>query len=161
MVDDIFILDKSGVPYYSKCFGGETCKLRPDHALQTGFLAALYAYAKESFGAQSEIRSVEFSDLQLDFAISDKDNLIVVFANPIHDELTLEREKQLRTTLDIFLEKYKEQLIPGFVNHEVIHQFEAELQEKGIIDRKSKGDIKLKNKSEPWWRKILDKVFGN
>jgi len=50
MPDDIFILDKSGIPYYSKCFGGKTCKMRPDHTLQTGFLAALYAYSKESFG---------------------------------------------------------------------------------------------------------------
>jgi hypothetical protein len=48
MADDVFIIDSSGIPYYSRCFGGETCKMRPDHTLQTGFLAALYAFSKES-----------------------------------------------------------------------------------------------------------------
>ena len=56
MPDDIFILDKSGIPYYSKCFGGETCKLRLGHTLQTGVLAALYAFSKESYG-QQEIKN--------------------------------------------------------------------------------------------------------
>ncbi len=52
MADDVIILKTSGVPLFSKCYGGKTCKMHPDHALQSGFLAALYSFSKESFGQQ-------------------------------------------------------------------------------------------------------------
>ncbi|MFX0150802.1 MAG: hypothetical protein ACFFAJ_08490 [Candidatus Hodarchaeota archaeon] len=50
MPDDIFILQTSGIPLFAKYFGGDYYKLHPDHSLQTGFLAAMYSFSKESFG---------------------------------------------------------------------------------------------------------------
>ncbi|MCK4896052.1 MAG: hypothetical protein KAS47_04535, partial [Candidatus Heimdallarchaeota archaeon] len=85
MPDDVFILDSGGIPYYSRCFGGETCKMRPDHTLQTGFLAALYAFSKESYG-QQEIKTVIFSDLKLHFKFDQEKNVIIVFTSPISDD---------------------------------------------------------------------------
>ena len=100
MADDVFILDSSGIPYYSRCFGGETCKMRPDHTLQTGFLAALYAFSKESYG-QQEIQSVIFSDLKLHFKVDNERNVIVVFTTPLN-----ESDEEVKNQLDICIMFY-------------------------------------------------------
>ena len=48
MPDDIFLLQTSGIPLFAKCIGGDYCKMHPNHSLQTGFLAAMYNFSKES-----------------------------------------------------------------------------------------------------------------
>ena len=65
MADDVFVLQTSGIPLFARCFGGEFCKLHPEHALQTGFLAAMYSFSQESFG-QTDLKSVVFKDIRLD-----------------------------------------------------------------------------------------------
>ncbi|MCK5182680.1 MAG: hypothetical protein KAJ76_05670 [Candidatus Heimdallarchaeota archaeon] len=38
LADDVLILKAFGVPLFAKCFGGQTCKNHPDHALFTFLL---------------------------------------------------------------------------------------------------------------------------
>ncbi|MHA1630712.1 MAG: hypothetical protein ACTSXO_07770 [Candidatus Heimdallarchaeota archaeon] len=84
MADDVLILKTSGIPLYAKCFGGKTCKAHPDHALQSGFLAALFSYSKETF-SESGIKSVIFSGFKLDFKVDEEKELILVFTNPLEE----------------------------------------------------------------------------
>ena len=51
-IQDVFVLDMGGIPYFSKCYGGSYCQQHPDHALQTGFLAAIYSFSGE-FGQKT------------------------------------------------------------------------------------------------------------
>ncbi|MCG3225939.1 MAG: hypothetical protein H7645_03410 [Candidatus Heimdallarchaeota archaeon] len=148
MPDDVFILDKSGIPYYSRCFGGETCKMRPDHTLQTGFLAALYAFSKESYG-QQEIRTVIFSDLKLHFKVNQEKDVIIVFTAPL-SEKDEEVEGQMDMTLGAFLELYEQDIGKGYADTEKFDGFDQTLQELNVVKTKPMGRINLREKVSSW-----------
>ena len=157
MIDDIFIISKNGFPFYSKCYGGETCKLHPDHALQSGFIAALYSFAQESFG-QDEIRSVFFNDLKLNFKVDKEKDVIAVFTSTLKEGQE-EHQEKLNITLSKFVEKYDGFLKkPGLVNMETFQDFEDELRSLGVVQNRAMGDLtkKLKTKVH-WWQKIFRK----
>jgi hypothetical protein len=157
MADDVIILKTSGVPLFSRCYGGKTCKLRPDHALQSGFLAALYSFSKESFG-QNEIKSVVFNDMKLDFKIDEDKGIIIVFTNPLDEDEKVIKE-QLDQTYKLFTEKYAEQFSATVLDVEVFSEFDRELLEIDVVPQKAKGDIKLKSRKESFFRRIFSKIF--
>ncbi|MHA1687324.1 MAG: hypothetical protein ACTSYD_13150 [Candidatus Heimdallarchaeaceae archaeon] len=99
MADNIFILNIAGLPYYSKCFGGSTCKAHPGHSLQTGFLAALTAFSEETFG--QELKTVIFRDMKLNFNIDKERDLIVAFTNPLEVD-----DEEVEAQLEKVVEKF-------------------------------------------------------
>ena len=150
MADDVFIIDSSGIPYYSRCFGGETCKMRPDHTLQTGFLAALYAFSKESYG-QQEIKTVVFSDLKLHFRVDNERDVIVVFTTPM-SETDEEVKNQMDMTYGAFLELYENQIGRGYSEPAVFDGFDDVLYNLNVVKSKSMGMINLEEKVRGWKR---------
>ena len=149
MADDVFILQTSGVPLFAKCYGGDYCKLHPDHALQTGFLAAMYSFAEESFG-QDELISVVFNDIRLDFKINKEKEIIMVFANPLGTENV---EDRLSQAMKIFLEKYGAK-IGSVIKEDMFQEFENDLLDLDIIRSQAMGDIspKMKKRKSLWNR---------
>lgn len=154
MADDVIILKTSGVPLFSKCYGGKTCKLHPDHALQSGFLAALYSFSKESFGQQG-IQSVLFQNLKLNFKVDEENELIFVFANPI-EENSEKIKKQLNETHRIFIEKYANVIDNIVIDTSIFNEFDQDLLELDVVPRKAVGDVKLHK--HPFWKKLAKKL---
>ena len=74
-LNDLFVQNTSGIPYISRCYGGNFCKLQPDHALVTGFFAAINSF-KGEFG-QKELNNVLYEEINLSFASNE--DLLVVF----------------------------------------------------------------------------------
>ncbi|MFW9903535.1 MAG: hypothetical protein ACFFFH_04320 [Candidatus Thorarchaeota archaeon] len=149
MADDVFILQTSGVPLFAKCYGGDYCKLHPDHALQSGFLAAMYSFAEESFG-QDELKSVVFNDIRLDFKIDKIKEIIMVFANPLG---TKNVEDQLGQAMKVFLEKYGSK-IGLIIKEDTFREFESDLLDLNIVRNPSMGSIasKMKREKSLWVR---------
>lgn len=141
MADDVFVLQTSGIPLFARCFGGDFCKLHPDHALQTGFLAAMYSFSQESFG-QTDLKSVVFKDIRLDFKIDREKEVIMVFANPIGTEKI---ENQLDQSMKLFLEKYGSK-IGIVIKEDTFEGFEEDLIKLKVVNKQSMGDIPLKGK---------------
>ena len=47
---DIYIVETSGIPIFAGCTATDYCKLHMDqHELQSGFLATMYNFSKETF----------------------------------------------------------------------------------------------------------------
>ncbi|MCF2142505.1 MAG: hypothetical protein K9W42_02240 [Candidatus Heimdallarchaeota archaeon] len=153
MVDDVLILKTSGIPLYAKCFGGKTCKAHPDHALQSGFLAALFSYSKETF-SESGIKSVIFCDFKLDFKVDEEKELILVFTNPLE-----ENDSQVKAQLDkahrIFVEKYSSHLDKITFDQDLFKDFEDDLVANKIVPHESKKDLPLQR--ETFWQRLLAK----
>ncbi|MFX1516805.1 MAG: hypothetical protein ACFFC6_10870 [Promethearchaeota archaeon] len=149
MADDVFILQTSGVPLFAKCYGGDYCKLHPDHALQTGFLAAMYSFAEESFG-QDELKSVVFNDIRLDFKIDKIKEIIMVFANPLD---TKNVEDRLNRAMKVFLEKYGSKIGP-IIKEDTFKEFEGDLLDLDIVRSSAMGILtpKMKKKKSFWVR---------
>ncbi|MHA1440920.1 MAG: hypothetical protein ACTSPK_03510 [Candidatus Heimdallarchaeota archaeon] len=154
MADDVLILKTSGIPLFSRCYGGKTCKLHPDHALQSGFLAAMYSFAKESF-SQSGIKSVVFDDLKLDFKVDEENELIIVFANPIEED-SEKVKQQLEDTYKRFIEKHGNNLDSLAIDNSAYISFDQDLLELDVVPRKSVGEVKLSN--HPLWDKVVGKL---
>lgn len=141
MVDDIFVLQTSGIPLFARCYGGDFCKLHPDHALQTGFLAAMYSFSQESFG-QTDLKSVVFNDIRLDFKIDKEKEVIMVFANPLGAEKI---SSQLDQAMSLFLEKYGSK-IGIVIKEDTFEGFEEDLLKLNVVNKQSMGDIPLKGR---------------
>ena len=125
MADDVIILKTSGVPLFAKCYGGSTCKSHPDHALQSGFLAALFSFSKETFSKKG-IKSVIFDDFKLDFKVDESNELIIVLTNPImEDEEKI--KKHLEVTHKIFIEKYQPQINQLAYDADLFMDFDKDL----------------------------------
>ena len=149
MADDVFILQTSGVPLFAKCYGGDYCKLHPDHALQTGFLAAMYSFAEESFG-QDELKSVVFNDIRLDFKIDKEKEVIMVFANPLGTENV---EARLDQAMKVFLEKYGPK-IGTIIRDDTFQGFESDLLDLEIVNSPAMGSLApaMKKEKSLWAR---------
>jgi hypothetical protein len=146
-VNDIFVLSTSGVPYYSTCFGGEICKTKPDHLLQSGFIAALFQFSLE-FG-QSNIKEVEFEDGKMVFdkrVVNDRELLFVFFT-------TCEpNTKDLRGVVDeaanAFVKNFNQKLDSSFdiVNVDDYKEFSNILLDLELINRKAMRTVPLLKK---------------
>ena len=149
MTSDVFVLQTSGIPLFARCFGGDYCKLHPDHALQTGFLAAMYSFSKESFG-QTDLKSVVFKDIRLDFKIDQEKEIIMVFANPLtakNIELLLDQ------AMSLFLKKYGAR-IGIVIKEDTFEEFEEDLIELNVVPNQAMGKIHLKKK-----KSILNRIL--
>ena len=150
MADDVFVLQTSGVPLFAKCYGGNYCKLHPDHALQTGFLAAMYSFAEESFG-QDELKSVVFNEIRLDFKIDREKEIIMVFANPLGTEKV---EERLNHAMKVFLEKFGSK-IGAIVQEDTFQEFQSDLLDLNIVRSPAMGDISPKMKEgKSLWKRL-------
>ncbi len=141
MADDVFVLQTSGIPLFARCFGGDFCKLHPDHALQTGFLAAMYSFSQESFG-QTDLKSVVFKDIRLDFKINREKEVIMVFVNPIGTEKI---ETRLDQSMKLFLKKYGSK-IGLIIKEDTFEGFEDDLLQLNVVNKQSMGVIPLKER---------------
>ncbi|NHJ03457.1 MAG: hypothetical protein EAX90_01425 [Candidatus Heimdallarchaeota archaeon] len=148
------ILKTSGIPLFSRCYGGKTSKLHPDHALQSGFLAALYSFAKESFN-QSGIKSVLFHDLKLDFKVDEDKEIIIVFVNPIKEDSN-KIANHLDKIYKFFIEKHSNKIDSIFVAISTFVVFDKDLLNSDIVPRESVGEVKLQKHT--FWEKMYKRL---
>ena len=142
-INDVFVLDSSGVPYFSTCFGGEICKKKPDHLLQSGFIAALFSYSME-FG-QRTIRSVEFEDGKMVFekrSVNGKDILFVFFTSC--EAGTQELRPVVKEAANAFIKQFYRKVATDLINTEEFNSFSDTLLNLKLINRKAKGPIKIR-----------------
>ena len=141
-VNDIFVISTSGIPLYGNCFGGEICSKKPDHLLQSGFIVAMFSFAKE-FG-QKSIIFVEIENGRMVFASRTIENfeLLVVFFTT--NKPKIEEVKDLVTkSADMFVKKYGSKVVASnnLINTQDFEGFTADLLESGIMNRKPMGNI--------------------
>ena len=141
-VNDIFVLSTSGIPLYAYCFGGEICSKKPDHLLQSGFIVAMFAIAKE-FG-QKSIIFVEFESGRMVFASRKLENteLLTVFFTT--NEPSIEEVKELVTkSADLFVDKYgpKVKKANELFNPNDYEGFTKDLLDLGAMNRNPMGNI--------------------
>lgn len=141
-INDIFVISTSGIPLYANCFGGAICSKRPDHLLQSGFIVAMFSFAKE-FG-QKSIIFVEFETGRMVFASRqvEKTELLTVFFTT--NEPTIDEIKELVTkSADLFVKKYRDAVIKSneIINTQDYEGFTKDLQESGVMNRNPMGNI--------------------
>ncbi len=122
--------------------------------MQSGFLAALFSYSKETF-SESGIKSIIFSDFKLDFKVDEEKELIHVFTNPLE-----ENDSQVKAQLDkahrIFVEKYSPHLVDKITfDQDLFKDFEDDLVANKIVPYESKKDLPLQR--ETFWQRLLAK----
>jgi hypothetical protein len=141
-IQDVFVLSPSGLPYFSKCYGGDFCKLQPDHTLQTGFLAAMYQFSGD-FG-QKTIDMVRFDQISLHFKPWTDKDFIIVFAVSVEDDEKEVKEKLLKAG-EAFRQKFGDQVRTGEpINDEVFEDFIHDLEP--ILEKKPMMTIPLHRK---------------
>lgn len=156
-INDVFVLSTAGIPYYATCFGGEICKRRPDHLLQSGFIVAMFQFSKE-FG-QKTIIQVEFDEGLMVFGrreVGAEEILVVFFTT---------REvgySQIRGLVDkagdAFIDEYGERIqVAKFVNVEDYSGFSEILRGLDLINRPPMGNLPIAGKKESLWAKIRRK----
>ncbi|MHA2295610.1 MAG: hypothetical protein ACXAEU_23405 [Candidatus Hodarchaeales archaeon] len=158
-IDDIFIIDSSGIPFWSFCYGGENCKLYPDHVLQTGMLAAFYQFGRE-FG-QKIVQRVEFDTGNFFFYFEDP--IITVFATTSDVEPNIIKDKVKEATV-LFKKQFSDKLADRTIIQPEDYQAMGDLLEKeGIVDYKPKMPLyekifgvkdKKKWYHKLWWKRL-------
>ncbi|MHA2365540.1 MAG: hypothetical protein ACXAC7_16405 [Candidatus Hodarchaeales archaeon] len=124
---DIHILKTTGIPLFAGCTVTEYCKHHKDqHILQSGFIAAIHAFSRESF-SKSVLRKLIYNDVKVSFK-SDHE-MIMVFVHPFDHDV----QDDLNRAWDRFKEKFKEELKSQVVNKMIFDSFEDELRELGIV----------------------------
>ncbi|MFQ5979970.1 MAG: hypothetical protein ACE5OZ_17705 [Candidatus Heimdallarchaeota archaeon] len=147
-IQDMFVINRGGLPYFSKCYGGSTCHLNPDHALQTGFLAAIYSFSGE-FG-QKTLEIVKFEELMLIFKLIKDIDSILVFVVLASDDIP-EVEGKMEAVASIFLEKYGSKATTSrIIRVDDFAGFGDDLER--ILDKKPGMDIQLRKKPSLWQR---------
>lgn len=141
-VNDIFVISTSGIPLYGNCFGGEICSKKPDHLLQSGFIVAMFSFAKE-FG-QKSIIFVEFEAGRMVFSARKLDNteLLTVFFTT--NEPSIEEVKDAVTkSADLFVSKYGQKVnqANNYYDTQDYEGFTSDLLESGFMNRKPMGNI--------------------
>lgn len=141
-INDIFVISTSGIPLYANCYGGDICAKKPDHLLQSGFIVAMFSFAKE-FG-QKSIIFVEFEEGRMVFASRKLENteLLTVFFTT--NEPTIDEVKDLVIkSADLFVSKYGNKVVQA--NHlfdtNDYKDFTKDLLESGVMNRNPMGDI--------------------
>ena len=79
---DIYVVEKSGIPLFAGCTASDYCKLHMDqHELQSGFLAAMYNFSKETF-KDSTLRTINLDDITISMRSESEEGIILVFIHP-------------------------------------------------------------------------------
>lgn len=141
-VNDIFVISTSGIPLYGNCFGGEICSKRPDHLLQSGFIVAMFSFAKE-FG-QKSIIFVEFEAGRMVFASRKIQNFEVLTVFFTTNEPHIDQVKELVTqSADLFVKNYGAKVIASnnLINSSDYEGFTRDLLNSGIMNRNPMGNI--------------------
>ena len=130
---DIYVLKTSGLPLFSSCTGSEYCMTHMDqHELQSGFLAAIHSFSKESF-TKSDLKKLEYDDIKLSFK-SDQD-LIMAFVHSIKvDDKKI--RKDITKAWDNFKEKYADKIDGIYIEDHLFDDFQDDLQHLGVISSK-------------------------
>ena len=141
-INDIFVISTSGIPLYANCFGGAICSTRPDHLLQSGFIVAMFSFAKE-FG-QKSIIFVEFETGRMVFASRkvESTELLTVFFTT--NEPTIDEIKVLVTkSADLFVKNYGPKVAKSndIINTKDYEGFTKELLDSGVMNRNPMGNI--------------------
>lgn len=141
-INDIFVISTSGIPLYGKCFGGEICSKKPDHLLQSGFIVAMFSFAKE-FG-QKSIIFVEFENGRMVFSARKLENaeLLTVFFTT--NEHSIEDIKEMVTkSADLFVTNYGTKVVQAnnLFNTKDYEGFTSDLLDSGFMNRKPMGNI--------------------
>ena len=141
-INDVFVITKSGIPLYASCFGGEICSKKPDHLLQSGFISAMFSFAKE-FG-QKSIIMVEFEEGRMFFApksIQDNEFIVVFFTT---NEPDLESIKTIISkSADLFEAKYGQKFIASrnLIETKDFEGFTMDLLSAGFMNRNPMGNL--------------------
>ena len=77
----LMIFQQSGLPVYSKCYGGFCATLTRDETLLSGFLAALSDLPK-MFGQETGIQGIEMGSSKLVFSKTTSSNFIICVGYP-------------------------------------------------------------------------------
>ena len=161
-INDVFVLSTSGIPYYATCFAGPICKMKPDHLLQSGFIVAMFSFAKE-FGQKSIIH-VEFEEGLMVFALRKVENseiLIVFFTT---NEPSLKEIKELvNKASDKFVDTYREKITGArAINTAEFQDFSEILRNIDLINRKPMGDISgLISKFKKKHKSFIGRLFSS
>ena len=132
---DIFLLYTSGIPIFAGCTGSEYCMNHYEsHELHAGFFSAIYNFSRET-GIGSNLQSIIFDDIQLNFKIDELEKVMLVFVHMKTAKLRI-IQKQLDYALGIFLKKYKPILRKHYIERELFVEFMNDLKEKGIVNYK-------------------------
>ena len=127
---------------YGYCFGGDICSKKPDHLLQSGFIVAMFSFAKE-FG-QKSIIFVEFEAGRMVFASRKVDyyEILVVFFTT--NEPHIDQVKDLVTQSSyIFVKNYGSKVTTSnnLINTKDYEGFTEDLLKSGIMNRNPMGNI--------------------
>ena len=108
----------------------EYCMMNMDqHELQSGFLAAIHSFSKESF-TKSDLKKLEYDDIKLFFK-SDP-NIIMAFVHPAKmDDKQI--QKDLTKVWDKFEEKYADKVDNIFIEEHLFDDFRDDLRHLGVI----------------------------
>lgn len=141
-INDIFVISTSGIPLYGNCFGGEICSQRPDHLLQSGFIVAMFSFAKE-FG-QKNIIFVEFEASRMVFSLRKIENSEILTVFFTTKKPTIEEIQELVTkSADLFVKNYGQVFVKSneIINSNDYEGFTQDLLNSGYMNRKPMGDI--------------------
>jgi hypothetical protein len=145
-INDVFVLSKTGLPYFSACFGGENCLSQPNHVLVSGFIAAVFQFSLQ-FG-QKSIRNILFEDGQISVEHRNigKEEIITVFFASNGISIKKLRKVVIRAT-DAFEEKFSSLFSNSTKLKNLKHfkTFSNTLLELRIVNRTSMGEVPLVN----------------
>ncbi len=162
---DIYVIKKSGLPLFAGCTQSDYCKLHMDqHELQAGFMAALYSFSKETF-TSSELKTILYDDIQLNFKVNDEKGLIFVFVHPVDADREIIYQ-MLEKTRSRFVDRYKAVLDDDLINEEIFESFRQDLLDIGIMKDENLTSTKmmqlprdeLKTKKPTLWQWLKSKL---
>ena len=122
MIENIWILTKSGILLYSKDY----VKLRTEDDLLAGFLSALDSFITET--TQQGIKSISMKNKKFNYLISNNYNLIIVINSNISDNNTLIHRLLLKISSK-FIELYKKYIINFSGMTVIFNDFDPILEE--------------------------------
>ena len=107
-LNDVLVFTHGGLPLVARCYGGEYCKMHPDHALITGFLSALNSFGSEL--GYDELRAILFEEISMVFE-TQEDVYVTLTINPTDDPS--EYQPIAKQVLDEFHKRYDKNEILG------------------------------------------------
>jgi hypothetical protein len=131
----LIIMQKSGLPLYSRCFGGFCWKLMTDEVLLSGFLTALSSMPAMFGKEDMELKSVEMGNTKINFNFTTPSSHIICFGIDIStlDEPNIEGEMQaLVKNLSNFLEIDHSETKWDFLTPENRIEFENQIKSEVI-----------------------------
>ncbi len=167
-VYDIYVIKTSGVPLFAGCTGSDYCKLHLDqHELQSGFIAAIYSFSREVFKT-SDIKTILYEDIQLNFKTDEEHGLIFVFVHPISaPQETI--KMQLEAAYRRFVERYRDYLAEDIIDEEIFESFQKDLNTLGITPHEQLMSVKemqklqkgMEKKKPNLWTWLRSKISRN